>query len=260
MNQSPYDLRFTHKFNLFKTLGFLIDDYDIASIARVYGVGSRELQEIEDSIINNIKNISKNFTVKSAGACSLAGIGDSISSDRESYLKIIGNLWKGIPGRVVYDCAVSGEKTSEIINRFYSTILSLNFDWAVVFLGTNDSRELDDGSGITNISLDEYKRNMNYIVDSLLKAGKKVIIVTIPPVDNIRLAKFFAGSNWKYSPKRIDATNDYIRNLSNEKGAFLADLSLSINKKGVDLLMEDGIHLNSDGQKLLTGLILDILP
>ena len=260
MNQSPYDLRFTHKFNLFKPLGFLIDDYDIKSIARIYGVEPEDVQALEDSFAGNVEKMAGKFTIKAGGKCRLAGIGDSITSDRESYLKIISRLWKGTQGRAVFDCAVSGEKTSEIINRFYGTILNREFDWAVVFLGTNDSRELDDGSLITNISLDEYKRNMNYIVDSLLKRGVKVINVTIPPVDNARLSKFFAGANWKYSPERIAATNDFLRKFSSEKGTFLADFAGEIDKSGKELLMEDGIHLNADGQMILCGMLLDILP
>ena len=48
--QLPYDLYFTHRFNIHKLAGLLIDDYDLESIARMYGVPASELKEVQDKI------------------------------------------------------------------------------------------------------------------------------------------------------------------------------------------------------------------
>jgi hypothetical protein len=47
MNALPYPLEFVHKYNLFKWLGFAIEEDDLASIARIYGVPLSELEPIE---------------------------------------------------------------------------------------------------------------------------------------------------------------------------------------------------------------------
>jgi lysophospholipase L1-like esterase len=154
---------------------------------------------------------------------------------------------------------VSGDTTYHLIERFYSTVVSEEFDWAVLFIGTNDCRELDDDAHISNISLDEYKRNMRYLMKSLLDRGKTVVNVTIPYVDNLRLRQMFTENNQRYDDTRIDRTNDFIRELSREHKTHLADLAEAIKKFGNDVLEEDGIHMNSHGHMLLCGLLWDIL-
>jgi len=261
VGQLPYELRFCHKFNLHKLLSMLIDDNDIESIARIYGVETAELKRVEDSftatIAETANDLGKRFP-QSDVPLRLVAIGDSITSDRESYAKILNMMWKDSPNRKVIDCGISGDTTSNIINRFYSTVLIEEFDWAVIFLGTNDARELE-GDDISNISLTEFKRNMTYLSDTLLKAGKKLIHVTIPPVDSTRLQAFFVGANWVYNLERIKATNDFIRELSESRGTFLADLAIAIDSYDGEILESDGIHINKNGHKLLTEMLLKIV-
>lgn len=265
MDQLPYELRFMHKYNLHKLLGLLIDDNDLRSIVRIYGVRSRELKKIEKSFNQNLMDMVSELKQKIkpkplASPCCVAAIGDSISSDRESYVKIINQLWKDNPERKIIDCAVSADTTFDIINRFYSTVLNQTFDRAIIFIGTNDCRELDDEYHVSNISIDEYKRNLNYITESLLNRNKKLIHVTLPYVDNERLRAFFPDGNWRYDKKRIDKTNTYIRELSNHKNTDLADLAKKIIEYGGDVLEPDGIHLNRQGHMMLSEILLDLLP
>jgi len=265
MNQLPYELSFMHKYNIHKVLGLLIDDYDLRSIARIYGVTMREIKKIENSFTQNISEVAsdlkRKFPAKSLDRPYIvAAIGDSLTSDRESYAKILNHLWRDDPKRKIIDCAVSGDTTHHIINRFYSTVLNKSFDWAIIFLGTNDCRELADEAHVSIISFEEYKRNINYITESLLKRNKKIIHVTIPYVDNERLREFFPDANWRYDKKRINITNDFIRKLSNRYKTKLADLSREIDNFKGDVLEPDGIHLNQQGQILLCEMLLKILP
>jgi len=266
MEQLPYELRFCHKFNLHKWLGLNMDDYDLRTIARIYGVKLRALKKIEDSFEKNLLDLAETLR-RGKGKkppldtpVRICAIGDSITSDRESYAKILARAWKDDPKRTIIDCSVSGDTTCHLIERFYSTIVSEEFDWAVLFIGTNDCRELDDEAHISNISLDEYKRNMRFLMKSLLDRGKIVVNVTIPYVDNLRLRQMFTESNQRYDDERVDRTNDSIRELSREHRTHLADLAEACRNYGDDVLEEDGIHMNSHGHMLLCGLIWDILP
>jgi hypothetical protein len=130
----------------------------------------------------------------------------------------------------------------------------------VVFIGTNDCRELNDESHISNISLEEYGRNMHYMMESLLRRDKKVINVTLPPVDNERLNGQFPDNNWRYDEARIVKTNEFIRGISRKYGTGLADLAEKIDTYGGDVLEPDGLHLNGQGQLLLCELLLELLP
>jgi lysophospholipase L1-like esterase len=265
MEHLPYALDFMHKYNLHKLLGLLIEDDDLRFIAGIYGVGFRDIRRIEQELQSSIEGFAGELREKVQAKpldtpCRIAAVGDSISSDRRSWVKILNRLWRGDDMRRVIDCAISGDTSSDLINRFYGSVLNQDCQWAVLFIGTNDCRELDDDARVSNISLEEYKRNMAYLMEGLLSRGKRVINVTIPPVDNERLRVQFPDNNWRYDRARIGRTNDFIRDLAKKSGTMLADLAKKIDEYGGEVLESDGIHLNGMGQLLLCELLLDLLP
>jgi len=263
MEHLPYELDFMHKYNLHKWLGLLIDDNDIKFISGMYGVNFKELKKIEDVFIRNIEECAGEIADKVQDKppqtpYTIAAVGDSISSDRQGWVKILNLLWKG--SRTIIDCAISGDTTSDLIDRFYGTILNEEFQWAVLFIGINDCRELDDGSHMSRISFEEYKQKMNYIMEKFLEAGKKVINVTLPQVDNVLLKGQFPDNNWCYDRARIEKTNDFIRDLSKKSGSTLADLAKAIQAYDGDVQEKDGLHMNGQGQLILCKLLLELLP
>ena len=270
MNQLQYPLDFVHKFNLYKLSGLLIDDDDLASIARVYGVSPEELKSIEDGFQRNIARLAASLPKATRPAAvpandgtpalSILAIGDSITSDRESYVKILNRYWADDPSRQMLDAAVSGDTTADLIKRLYSTVLNREFQWAVLFIGTNDSFQLDDQSRISLLSLDEYKRNVRFITENLLAEGKRLVQITIPPVDNVRLRSYFPDSNSVYTEEHIGEVNAFIRQRAAENGYPVADLAQAIDRQEEDVLEPDGLHLNGLGQRMICELLLDLLP
>ena len=138
--------------------------------------------------------------------------------------------------------------------------LKQKFDWVVIFIGTNDCRQVDDPARMTRISLPEYQRNMEYLTGLFIKGGKQVILVTLPPVDMRRYRESFPDSGYIYDKERIDATNRGLRELASRRGLRVADLAEAIAAESNDVLMSDGLHLNSTGQLLLSRLLLEIIP
>ena len=55
--QLPYELDFCHKFNLHKWLGLIMDDYDLKTIARIYGVKLKKLKKIEAVFARHIDEL-----------------------------------------------------------------------------------------------------------------------------------------------------------------------------------------------------------
>jgi lysophospholipase L1-like esterase len=270
VNQLQRPLDFVHKFNLYKKTGLLIDDDDLDSIARVYGVSLKELQSIEDGFRRDIARMAASLpqapgeaSVAShdgTSSLSILAIGDSITSDRESYVRILNRYWRDDPSRQVLDAAVSGDTSADLIKRFYSTVMNREFQWAVLFIGTNDSLQLDDGRMISVLSVDEYRRNIRFITESLLAQGKQLIQITIPPVDNGRLRRFFQDSNSVYTAEHIGQVNDFIRHWAGENGYPVADLARVVEEQEADVLEPDGLHLNGRGQRMICELLLDLLP
>lgn len=264
MEQLQHPLEFVHKFNLYKLSGLLIEDDDLQSIARVYGVSFGELKEVDESFRRSIAELAADLPQKVKTAedttVSILAIGDSITSDRESYVKILNRYWRDDPTRRILASAVSGDTTADLIKRFYSTVLNHDFQWAVLFVGTNDSLQLDDRMQISVLSLDEYKRNIRFISETLIEKGKSLIQVTIPPVDNPRLQSYFADGNYLYTEEHIGQVNDFIRDWAKAKGYPVADLARAVREQSAEVLEPDGLHLNGRGQLMLSKLLLELLP
>jgi lysophospholipase L1-like esterase len=262
--QLPYPLEFMHKFNLHKLLGLTIEEDDLGAIARIYGVSRARLARIERGFRQNVARLAASLPRREENPLSspltILALGDSITSDRESWAKILNRYWHGQPGRRVLDCAVSGDTSSDLLDRFYSTVAGLEFAWVVLFIGTNDCRQLDDPAQISLISLEEYQRNLDYLTGWFAQKGKKIVLVTLPPVDNSRLRAYFSDENSRYDPARLEATNRCLRELAGSKGLAVADLAAAIQAQGLEVLEEDGLHLNGTGQSILCRLLLDLLP
>ncbi len=261
-NQLPYETAFMHRFNIHKLAGLLIDDNDLDSIARVYGLPVNTVRKIEASLIKEVASMAKAVVAitgyrKPDTHFKVIAVGDSITSDRKSYMKVINHIWKNDPESRIIDAGISGDTTPIVVNRFYGSVMCHEFDWAIIFLGTNDCRELNDKAHISNVSTEEYRRNMRYFTETLLAKKKKVIHVTIPYPDPKRMVSYFGNANnWTYSRKRIDATNAFLRDLSKEFGTGLADLANAIKKQDREVLDPDGIHMNNEGHMLLARLLL----
>ena len=270
MDQLQHPLDFVHKFNLYKLSGLLIEEDDLPSIARVYGVCLEELESIEERFLRHVARLSASLEVDNRAAAdpsndgtppiSILAIGDSITSDRESYVKILNHYWRRDPSRKMLDAAVSGDTTADLIKRFYSTVLSREFHWAVLFIGTNDCFQLDDDTGISVLSLDEYMRNIRYITETLIGKGKKLIQITIPPVDNARMRSFFPDANSVYTKQQIGEVNTFIREWAGKNSYPVADLARAIERQKEDVLEPDGLHLNGRGQRMICELLLELLP
>ena len=265
VNQLQHSLAFVHKFNLYKPSGLLIEEDDLSSIARVYGVSLEELKRIEAGFQGNIAELSASLAPETRAAAdpplTILAIGDSITSDRESYVKILNHYWRGDPSRQLLDAAVSGDTSADLIKRFYSTVLNREFHWAVLFIGTNDSMQLNDQRRISVLSLDEYKRNIRFITETLLAQGKRLIQITIPPVDNARTRSFFPDANAAYTKEHIGEVNDFIREWAGKNSYPIADLARAIEEQEEeDVLEPDGLHLNGRGQRTICELLLELLP
>lgn len=263
MSALPYPLDFVHKYNLFKWLGFAIEEDDLASIARIYGVSVDELEPIERRFQETVQRLADRLTrelpPKPAPApVTLLALGDSLTSDRQSWVKILRRYWAGDPNRQILDSAVSGDTAASVLNRLHRTVLRHRFERAVILLGTNDCRRMDEPDGLTNLSLEEYQRDLRYLTDRLARHGASLVLVTLPPVDNVRLKQFFTETNSTYDAERLEATNDFLRALAAERGAQLADLAAATNAAGEDVLEEDGIHLNATGQYLVAKLVAEL--
>lgn len=182
----------------------------------------------------------------------IAYIGDSITSERESHLNILKKVYENEKNLVFVDAAVSGDKSDDAKMKLPIRVLDYKPDIVHILIGTNDLRINEGTYGCSCVSPEEFARNLDYIISTLKEMNAKVIISTVSPVINDRLQKRFPDDHWYYRKEDIDAFNDIIAQTAQKHQIRLNDMrELYGQYPPEELMLQDGLHLNPKGQQML---------
>ena len=158
---------------------------------------------------------------------------------------------------VVLNKGIGGNNTVAALKRFDKDVLEAKPDYLIIYIGMNDSV---NSHGI--VALDDYKGNMQKMLDAARKNGISPVIVTMNPVIETYVKKRHpqhpAGNINGYQKTYDDA----IRSLAAENNIPLVDLrklvlehSKSLEEKDSLLRnmansnVEDGVHLTAEGYR-----------
>ena len=161
----------------------------------------------------------------------------------------------------VINSGIGGHKSNDMMVRLDKDVLSYKPTWVSVSCGVNDvwhnfMKDQDGNKTPKGLTLDQYKMFMTEIVDKCLEAKIKVLLLTATPI----MEKMDSEEN-----KAAIPYNEFLRQLAQEKKILLCDLSKVFNDKYVqkkddkNLLTTDGVHMNPEGNKLMTASILSSL-
>ncbi len=103
----------------------------------------------------------------------IAFVGDSITSDRASYMNVLKRIYKNNTNISFIDGAVSGDKSDDAVMKLYLRVLNYKPDIVHIMLGTNDLRRNKDNNSKPCISLDEIKHNLEYLIRTIKESGAK---------------------------------------------------------------------------------------
>ena len=266
MNTNYDELRTQLKFNIHKMMSVPVGDDDIPRIAAILGCAPGLLEKIDREFRENVVRLS--LGLKKSHARKIAAIrkrgrkviciGDSITSDRESYQKILAAAFRKDTNVAFTDAAVSGDTTKDLRDRFYNTILCHDFDTATIFIGTNDARMFDNGSYLPLTGLSDYEMNLKYLIRYLAERTNDIYLFTLPYADNRMLKGSFGDRKFFYTRGHIDCMNALIRRIAAETGCVVIDFADAVKEEG-GYLEPDGLHINPQTQEKLAGLVLNAL-
>ena len=247
------------QFNLYKSLIPIgIQDNDCSRLAMVHGVSEEELCRV----IMDIQEINANSARKLSAELDLSGLtkkpvkiaflGDSITSDRHSYLNIIRKVVEGSENIKILDYSISGHKSADLFTAMYPDVISEHVDIAHILIGTNDMRKMADDSGLFHTSPSEYKKNLDYVVRALIEDGTKVVLSTISPVCQEIVQKHYPNHRMLFMEEDRTMFNSIVKGIAEKYGAKINDMDEIYGRYSVEeLTIEDGLHLNIYGQQLL---------
>ncbi len=179
--------------------------------------------------------------------------GDSNTSDRLSYGKIIGKV---LPCRV-FDGAVSGSRSTDLAANIDRIIDAFSPDIVSVQIGVNDSFFTDKEFKNTATSYDEFERNLNIIADKVQGKGATLIIHSLTPVMMNRLNK--NNAYWSAGAAVNKRFSDLCKKVAEQKGAVFHDLREAFLPIDGEDFMPDGVHLTPDCHKKLAEKYLEMI-
>jgi lysophospholipase L1-like esterase len=184
----------------------------------------------------------------------IAFLGDSITAagwaNPKGYVRlVIAGLKANDIDTQPIPAGISGHKSNQMLERLQRDVLDKNPDWMTLSCGVNDVWH-----GAKGIPLDQYKTNITAIVDRCQAKGVKVMILT---------ATVIGEDLQNDNNKKLAAYNDFLRTLARKKNCPLADLNKVFQQalknsppKDGHILTVDGVHMNSDGNRLMAQVIL----
>jgi lysophospholipase L1-like esterase len=224
------------------------------------------------SLVTFVPTASAEILVKSGEK--IGFLGDSITAagwgNPAGYVHLVvaGLAANGV-NVVPVPAGVGGHKSNDMLARLERDVLSKKPQWMTLSCGVNDvwhgvkGVPLDDAQAAATVyekrndiepEKGTYKKNITEIVEKAQAAGAKVMILTATVIRE----DLNTPENHK-----LAAYNDFLRQVAKEKHLLLADLNEDFqkritaeNKPGQKVLTVDGVHMNTEGNKLMaTGIL-----
>ena len=197
----------------------------------------------------------------------IAFLGDSITQggwdSPLGYVRLVmaGLAANGVNAEPV-PAGIGGHKSNDMLARLERDVLSKKPQWMTLSCGVNDvwhgkkGVPLNDAAAAVEGAYDEkvgergtYEKNITQIVERAQAANVKVVLLTATVIQE----KLDNAENAKLAP-----FNDFLRALAKAKKLPVADLNALFqerikaeNQPDKKVLTGDGVHMNTEGNKLM---------
>ena len=218
-------------------------------------------------------NLSVHADIAVKSGEKIAFLGDSITqggwSNPAGYVRLViaGLEANGVKAEPV-PAGISGHKSNQMLARLEKDVLSKKPQWMTLSCGVNDvwhganGVPLNDAAAAAGTFTSRpnepekgtYEKNITQIINQAAAAGARPVVLTATVIKE----DLGSPENAKLAPY-----NDFLRKLAAEKKLPLADLNAQfqdrikqLNAPGKNMLTTDGVHMNTDGNKLMaTGVL-----
>lgn len=191
----------------------------------------------------------------------IAFLGDSITKHGYGnktngfvHLVIEGLKKQGLKDISVIPAGVSGHKSTQMLARLEQDVIAKKPQWMLLSCGVNDVwHQFFKNS--SDVSLEDYKKNITEIVDKTQAAGIKVMLLTSTMI-----------TENSHDPKNIALKpyNAFLLKLAKERNLPVADLNARMFRELCAMeqlpgnrLTIDGVHMNAMGNVMMASGILE---
>jgi len=161
-----------------------------------------------------------------------------------------------------YNLGVSGDTTEDLLERFeFETKARLKDTEETVFLfsiGANDSALVHSKKSM-NIPENKFRKNIQNLIRLAQKYSSKIVFVGLFPVDEPKVDPIPWAPDKSYKYQNSKEYNDIIKNVCIKNKIYFIDMFNKITKMNYKKLLEDGVHPNTEGHKLIFESVKDFL-
>lgn len=141
----------------------------------------------------------------------------------------------------VYNLSISGDTTTDLLNRFEVEVKSREPNIVIFAIGINDAQSVR-GANLTRISIDEFNNNLKKLHSTANKFADKIIFIGLTSVDELKMKSIFSSF---YANQNIKYFNTEIKKFCEENNARFISMDGVVNI----INLEDGLHPNTKGHK-----------
>lgn len=154
----------------------------------------------------------------------------------------------------VYNLGIPGDTSQGLLKRFDAEVgPRVNSDQEMVIIiaiGTNDARFIKSQNRYESTA-DQTVANIRSLIGIARKLTRKILVLGLPPVDEARTNPIFWDTNYSYTNQDLESYNRDIKTLTIDEGIAFADMFTEMKEFKVPELMEDGIHPNAEGHRIM---------
>lgn len=197
----------------------------------------------------------------------IMAIGDSITTYRYSYARLLGELMalrRPADNIQVLNGAQSGYTSSDGLEATYTQFLAVAPDWVLIKYGVNDCKRFGGPEARTLVTPGEYRANLEAIVDAFQQfTDAAVVLITPTPVLETvaNTLPDFVAMRMIWRNADIAERAGFLRELAESRGLPLVDL---VEVFGLEpdpaYYLPDGLHPNAAGEELMLHAVLAALP
>jgi lysophospholipase L1-like esterase len=153
---------------------------------------------------------------------------------------------------IIYNLSVSGETTEDLVQRFdFEAGQRADKDTAILFaIGINDLQFIEPMHDVVR-TLKRFKENIEGLIQTASRLSKIVFFVGLTPLNEKITRPLPSDFANPYTNEHVKELNQVIKSVCSEEKAVFIEIFSGFMKAGHERLLEDGLHPNSNGHKLI---------
>lgn len=161
----------------------------------------------------------------------------------------------------VINASVNGDITTTALLRLQGDVLVHKPDYVTVMFGVNDAGyyrpDTDSMADTPRVSEEEFRKNIEIIIDEIQKSGAIPIMLTPLPMNEFYPHRDFPAYVQNGLNYLVDRYANVIREICSKRGLHLVDLNkIFASDPNTSRLVPDGIHPNKCGHRFIADILI----